>query len=93
MLARRIHEVIPWPHRWDFTVPVMTTRITTFSWYYLWFMFWLLMTQGIGGGVILEEIFEIPYTLAVVLTFSIVILYTMAGGFRSVAGVAFFRSF
>jgi len=49
------------------------------------------MTQGIGGGVILEEIFEIPYTLAVVLTFSIVILYTMAGGFRSVAGVAFFQ--
>lgn len=55
------------------------------------YVFGILITQGIGGGVILEQVFGIPYLLAVVLTFGIVISYSMLGGFQSVTGVAFFQ--
>src|SRR5699024_2953099 len=51
----------------------------------------LLVTQGIGGGVLLEQVFDIPYWLAITLTFAIVIVYATMGGFASVTGLAFFQ--
>ena len=92
-LAVRIHEVIPhgrtvgdfYRARYD------AKNYTLFLALLLVYVFGILITQGIGGGVILEQIFGIPYHLAVVLSFAIVILYTMLGGFQSVAGVAFFQ--
>ena len=92
-LGKRIHQVIPngktvgdfYRHRFDkknylyFLVMVFV------------YIFGLLMTQGIGGGLLLEQIFHIPYELAVVLTFLIVIIYAAMGGFYSVTGIAFFQ--
>lgn len=66
---------------------------------YVWFLgllsiyvLGLIVTQGIGGGILLEAIFDIPYYLSVVLTFVTAISYSYLGGFRSIAGVAFFQA-
>lgn len=66
---------------------------------YIWFLILLsiyvlglIVTQGIGGGVLLEAIFGIPYYISVTLTFLISITYAYFGGFRSIAGVAYFQA-
>ncbi|MCM3585025.1 hypothetical protein M3182_04600 [Mesobacillus maritimus] len=92
-LARRIHQIIPHGRTvGDF----FKNRFDRKSYYlflamaFVW-VFGFLMTQGIGGGLLLEQIFEVPYALAVILTFIIVILYSTMGGFASVTGIAFFQ--
>ena len=92
-LGKRIHEVIPngrtvgdfYRHRYD------SKNYTFFLVMVFIYVFGLLMTQGIGGGLLLEQIFDVPYRLAVVLTFLIVIVYSTMGGFSSVTGIAFFQ--
>lgn len=92
-LARRIHEVIPngqtigdfFRYRFDNKSYILFMLMCA-----VWIV-GFLMTQGIGGGVLLEQIFDIPYELAVALTFIIVILYSTIGGFMSVTGMAFFQ--
>ena len=92
-IARRIHEVIPHGRTvGDFYVARFGNRnYFVFLFFLLIYVFGILVTQGIGGGVILEQVFGIPYLLAVVLSFVIVIGYSMLGGFQSVTGVAFFQ--
>ena len=92
-LARRIHEVIPHGRTvGDFySARFGSTNYFVFLFFLLIYVFGILITQGIGGGVILEQVFGIPYLLAVVLSFVIVISYSMLGGFQSVTGVAFFQ--
>lgn len=92
-LGKRIHEVIPngktvgdfIKYRYD-NKNYIFFLIMAFV-----YVFGLLMTQGIGGGLLLEQVFSIPYELAVVLTFVIVILYATLGGFSSITGIAFFQ--
>lgn len=92
-LARRIHEVLPngrtvgdfFKHRFDNKNYYFFIAMS-----FVW-VFGFLMTQGIGGGLLLEQIFDIPYELAVVLTFLIVIVYATMGGFSSVTGLAFIQ--
>lgn len=92
-LARRIHQVIPngqtvgdfFRYRFDGKSYVLFMLMS------LVWVLGFLMTQGIGGGVLLEQIFDVPYVLAVILTFLIVITYSTMGGFTSVAGMAFFQ--
>ncbi|WP_174729218.1 sodium:solute symporter family transporter [Mesobacillus harenae] len=92
-LGKRIHEVIPngktvgdfYKNRFD-SKTYFFFLIMVFI-----YIFGLLMTQGIGGGLLLEQIFNIPYELAVILTFLIVIIYASMGGFSSVTGIAFFQ--
>ncbi len=92
-IARRIHEVIPHGRTvGDFySARFGGTNYFVFLFFLLIYVFGILITQGIGGGVILEQVFGIPYLLAVVLSFVIVISYSMLGGFQSVTGVAFFQ--
>ena len=92
-IARRIHEVIPHGRTvGDFySARFGGTNYYVFLFFLLIYVFGILITQGIGGGVILEQVFGIPYLLAVVLSFVIVITYSMLGGFQSVTGVAFFQ--
>lgn len=92
-LGKRIHEVMPngrtvgdfFRYRFD------KKNYTFFLIMVFIYIFGLLMTQGIGGGLLLEQIFGIPYELAVILTFIIVIIYATMGGFSSVTGIAFFQ--
>ncbi len=92
-LGKRIHQVIPhgrtvgdfYGNRYD-RKNYLLFLVLVFA-----YVFGLLMTQGIGGGLLLEQIFAIPYELAVVLTFIIVIAYSSMGGFSSVTGIAFFQ--
>ncbi|SFE55956.1 sodium:solute symporter family transporter [Alteribacillus iranensis] len=92
-LARRIHQVLPngrtvgdlFKNRFDRKNYILFL-IMAFVW-----VFGFLMTQGIGGGLLLEQIFSVPYELAVILTFLIVIIYSTMGGFSSVTGIAFFQ--
>ncbi len=92
-LGKRIHQVIPhgrtvgdfYRHRYD------RANYTFFLIMVFIYVFGLLMTQGIGGGLLLEQIFDVPYQLAVILTFLIVITYSTMGGFSSVTGIAFFQ--
>lgn len=92
-LAKRIHEVIPHGRTvGDFYFARFgNLNYFVFLFFLLIYVFGILITQGIGGGVILEQVFGIPYLLAVVLSFVIVISYSMLGGFQSVTGVAFFQ--
>jgi Na+/proline symporter len=92
-IARRIHEVIPHGRTvGDFYMARFgSVNYFVFLFFLLIYVFGILITQGIGGGVILEQVFGIPYLLAVVLSFGIVITYSMLGGFQSVTGVAFFQ--
>jgi Na+/proline symporter len=92
-IATRIHEVIPHGRTvGDFySARFGGTNYYVFLIFLLIYVFGILITQGIGGGVILEQVFGIPYLLAVVLSFVIVITYSMLGGFQSVTGVAFFQ--
>ncbi|WP_368653118.1 hypothetical protein AB4Y30_15695 [Ornithinibacillus sp. 4-3] len=92
-LAKRIHEVLPngrtvgdfFKHRFDHKNYYFFIAMS-----FIW-VFGFLMTQGIGGGLLLEQIFEVPYELAVILTFAIVIVYASMGGFSSVTGLAFIQ--
>ncbi len=92
-LGKRIHEVIPngktvgdfFRYRFD------KKNYIFFLVMCFIYVFGLLMTQGIGGGLLLEQVFSIPYELAVALTFVIVIIYATMGGFSSVTGIAFFQ--
>jgi Na+/proline symporter len=92
-IARRIHEVIPHGRTVGdyYSARFGNTNYFVFLFFLLIYVFGILITQGIGGGVILEQVFGIPYLLAVVLSFVIVISYSMLGGFQSVTGVAFFQ--
>lgn len=92
-LAKRIHQILPnartvgdfYSGRFDkknYYLFLLMSIIYTIG---------LLMTQGIGGGLILEEIFGIPYDIAVILTFILVMIYATLGGFRSVTAVAFIQ--
>lgn len=93
LLSKRIHQVIP---HGKTVGDYYRTRFGDTN-YYIFFVLLVLyilgiiVTQGIGGGVLLEQIFDIPYLIAVPLTFFIVIVYSYFGGFRSVAGVAYFQ--
>lgn len=93
LLSKRIHQVIPHGKSvGDF----YGTRYDEKNYYVFLtmlviYVLGLIVTQGIGGGVLLEQIFDIPYHLAVFLTFGIVIIYAYLGGFRSVTGVAYFQ--
>lgn len=93
LLSKRIHQVIP---HGKTVGDYYRTRFGDTN-YYIFFVLLviyilgIIVTQGIGGGVLLEQIFEIPYLIAVPLTFFIVIVYSYFGGFRSVAGVAYFQ--
>lgn len=93
LLSKRVHKVIPHGKSvGDF----YGTRYDEKN-YYLFlallivYVLGIIVTQGIGGGVLLEQIFDIPYYLAVFLTFATVIVYSYYGGFNSVAGVAYFQ--
>src|SRR5918998_949955 len=92
-IARRIHEGIPHGRAVGdyYSARFGNTNYFVFLFFLLIYVFGILITQGIGGGVILEQVFGIPYLLAVVLSFVIVISYSMLGGFQSVTGVAFFQ--
>lgn len=92
-LGKRIHEVIP---NGKTVGDFYKNRFDKKNYYFFLIMvfiyiFGLLMTQGIGGGLLLEQVFSIPYELAVILTFIIVIIYATMGGFSSVTGIAFFQ--
>lgn len=92
-LGKRIHEVIP---NGKTVGDFYKNRFDLKNYYFflvmvLIYIFGLLMTQGIGGGLLLEQVFDIPYELAVGLTFLIVIIYAAMGGFSSVTGIAFFQ--
>lgn len=93
LLSKRLHQVIPHGKSvGDF----YGTRYDEKNYYVfvsllVIYVLGLIVTQGIGGGVLLEQIFDIPYHLAVFLTFGIVIVYAYLGGFRSVTGVAYFQ--
>lgn len=93
LLSKRIHQVIPFGKSvGDF----YGNRYDSKNYYFflvllIIYVIGIIVTQGIGGGVLLEQIFEIPYYLSVVLTFGVVITYSYFGGFRSVAGVAYFQ--
>lgn len=93
LLSKRIHQVIP---HGKTVGDYYRTRFGDTN-YYIFFVLLviyilgMIVTQGIGGGVLLEQIFDIPYLVAVPLTFFIVIVYSYFGGFRSVAGVAYFQ--
>lgn len=92
-LGKRIHEVIP---NGKTVGDFYKNRFDSKNYYFFLVMvfiyiFGLLMTQGIGGGLLLEQIFDVPYELAVGLTFLIVIIYAAMGGFSSVTGIAFFQ--
>lgn len=92
-LAKRIHEVLPngktvgdfFRYRFDRKNYYFFIAMS-----FVW-VFGFLMTQGIGGGLLLEQIFDVPYEIAVVLTFVIVIIYASMGGFTSVTGLAFIQ--
>jgi Na+/proline symporter len=92
-LARRIHEVIP---RGRTVGDFYSVRLGSKN-YWLFFVLLviyvlgILITQGIGGGIILESIFGIPYHIAVILTFVVVILATFLGGFLSVVALAYIQ--
>lgn len=92
-LARRIHEVLP---NGKTVGDFFRYRFDTKNYYFfiamsfVW-VFGMLMTQGIGGGLLLEQIFDVPYEFAVILTFLIVIIYATMGGFSSVTGLAFIQ--
>lgn len=93
LLSKRVHKVIPHGKSvGDF----YGTRYDEKN-YYLFlalliiYVLGIIVTQGIGGGVLLEQIFQIPYYLSVFLTFLTVIIYSYYGGFNSVAGVAYFQ--
>lgn len=93
LLSKRIHQVIPhgksvgdyYGNRYD------AKNYYLFIALLIVYVLGLIVTQGIGGGVLLEQIFQIPYMVSVVLTFAVVITYSYFGGFRSVAGVAYFQ--
>ncbi|WP_226086103.1 sodium:solute symporter family transporter [Mesobacillus sp. S13] len=92
-LGKRIHAIIP---NGKTIGDFYKNRFDKKNYYFFLLMvfiyiFGLLMTQGIGGGLLLEQTFHIPYELAVVLTFLIVIIYASMGGFSSVTGIAFFQ--
>ncbi|NGM70526.1 hypothetical protein G6M89_16205 [Natronolimnobius sp. AArcel1] len=93
MLSKRIHQIIP---HGKTVGDYYRTRFGSRN-YYLFlvlliiYILGMIVTQGVGGGVLLEQIFEIPYYIAVFLTFITVITYSYFGGFRSVAGVAYFQ--
>ncbi|PSL40743.1 Na+/proline symporter [Planomicrobium soli] len=92
-LGKRIHEIIP---NGKTVGDFYKNRFDKKNYYFFMimlfiYMFGLLMTQGIGGGLLLEQIFDVPYVLAVVLTFIIVIAYATMGGFSSITGIAFFQ--
>jgi len=92
-LSKRIHQVIPhgksigdyYGTRYD------TKNYSLFIALLIIYVLGLIVTQGVGGGVLLEQIFDIPYMISVALTFAVVIAYSYFGGFRSVAGVAYFQ--
>ena len=92
-LSKRIHQVIPhgksvgdyYGTRYD------TKNYLLFIALLIIYVLGLIVTQGIGGGVLLEQVFDIPYMVSVALTFTVVIAYSYFGGFRSVAGVAYFQ--
>ncbi len=92
-LAKRIHQVLPYSR----TVgDYYSGRFDRKNYYLFLFMSFaytmgLLITQGIGGGNLLEQIFAIPYEFALILTFVIVMIYSTMGGFNSVTGVAFIQ--
>jgi Na+/proline symporter len=92
-IARRIHEVIPHGRTvGDFYAARFGgLNYYVFLVFLLLYVFGVLITQGIGGGIILEQVFGVPYVAAVILSFLIVITYSMLGGFQSVTGVAFFQ--
>lgn len=93
LLSKRIHQVIPdgksvgdyYGNRYDAKNYIIFIALL------IVYVIGIIVTQGIGGGVLLEQIFNIPYYLSVVLTFGVVITYSYFGGFRSVAGVAYFQ--
>lgn len=92
-IGKRIHEVIPHGRSvGDFYMARFGGKnYSVFLFFVFVYVFGALVTQGIGGGVILEQVFGIPYLVAVILSFAIVIFYSMLGGFQSVTGVAFFQ--
>lgn len=92
-LAKRIHRVLPnsrtvgdyYSGRFDNKNYYLFLALSFF------YTLMLLITQGVGGGNLLEQIFGIPYSFALVLTFVIVMIYAAMGGFNSVTGVAFIQ--
>lgn len=92
-LARRIREVIPKGRTvGDFySVRLGARNYWLFFGLLIIYVLGILVTQGIGGGIILESIFGIPYHIAVVLTFVVVILATFLGGFLSVVALAYIQ--
>lgn len=92
-IGKRIREVIPHGRTvGDFyRARFGSANYYVFLFFVLVYLFGALITQGIGGGVILEQIFQVPYSVAAILTFVVVVAYSMLGGFRSVAGVALFQ--
>lgn len=92
-MAQRIHKIIPNGRTiGDFVRNRFDKK--TYNLFIVGIFIWvfgLLMTQGIGGGLLLEQTFDVPYKLAVTLTFIIVIIYSTLGGFSSITGLAFFQ--
>ena len=89
-IAKRVHQVMPNAKTVGdfFRGRFGSKNYNVFFVLLLIYMLGILATQGIGGGVLLEQLFGIPYILAVVLTFVVVIFYATIGGFASVAGLA-----
>jgi Na+/proline symporter len=92
-LGHRIHQILPNARTvGDF----YKNRFDNKNYYFFLIMciiyiFGLLMTQGIGGGLLLEQVFDVPYGLSVFLTIAICTIYASIGGFASVTGIAFFQ--
>jgi Na+/proline symporter len=89
-IAKRIHQIMPNAKTVGdfFKGRFGQKNYKVFFILLLIYMLGILATQGIGGGVLLEQLFGIPYILAVVLTFVVVIFYATIGGFASIAGLA-----
>jgi Na+/proline symporter len=51
----------------------------------------ILLTQGIGAGLLLQYSFHIPYPVAVFLVFFVATIYIIFGGFQSIVRVGMFQ--
>ncbi len=51
-----------------------------------------LVTQAMGGGLLLNLVFGIPYHVGMILITSVCVLYTMQGGMKAVVGTDFIQS-
>lgn len=75
----------------------MRSRYGEKTWLYYMFManvynFAFMITQAIGGGIILHLIFGIPFHIGAISVILVCVVYTMLGGMRAVVGTDFIQT-